>query len=235
MMIPMVVRGILMLTFWRGDDWRTIRHGVKRGPRPAPPVEGRGDRGTVVGQVNVDDGDVDAPPVNDRSQRAANACGDGGHGRVPLGNDFDVDGVRADSDAGDAAAGQIGSQRPQRASADTRDPRAAGDGGVDGVDVDAVHDACRLVRVRSRYPRRSVIPAVGKLDVVDGDVHFHDFQAGHPLYRLLDVALDAAAEVGDADPVVDDDVEVDGGLRFADLDARPLGRRSARSCRGCAP
>ena len=57
------------------------------------------------------------------------------------------------------------------------------------------------------------------MHIVDIDVDLNNLEAGHPLHRLLDVALDAVREVGDADPVFDDDVEVDGSLRFADLHA----------------
>src|SRR5437588_10768199 len=47
-------------------------------------------------------------------------------------------------------------------------------------------------------------------------------QACHPLDRLLDVALDAAAQLGDADAVLDHDVQVDGGFGLADLDPDAL-------------
>src|SRR6185437_3242532 len=59
--------------------------------------------------------------------------------------------------------------------------------------------------------------------VVHADVDLDHVQPGHPLDGRLDVALDVTTQVSDADPVLHHDVEVDGGLGLADLDADALG------------
>jgi len=46
---------------------------------------------------------------------------------------------------------------------------------------------------------------------------------GHPLDRLLDVPLDAAAQLGDAHAVLNHDVQIDRGFGLADLNAHALG------------
>ena len=63
----------------------------------------------------------------------------------------------------------------------------------------------------------------GQVDVIDVDVDLHHLQACHPLDGLLDIALDAFAELGDLDAVFHDDVEVVRGLGFAELDSLALG------------
>src|SRR6202034_1523498 len=70
--------------------------------------------------------------------------------------------------------------------------------------------------------RRLLLVVAGQVDIVHGDVDLDHAQAGHPLDRLLDVALNAAAQLGDAHAVLDHDVEVDRGLALADLDPDAL-------------
>jgi len=60
------------------------------------------------------------------------------------------------------------------------------------------------------------------VDVIDRDVHLHNLQAGHPLQARDDVAPDAGREVDNGDAVLDDEVDVDGGLCLADLDGDAL-------------
>jgi len=60
------------------------------------------------------------------------------------------------------------------------------------------------------------------VDVVDGDVDFDDLQARHALDGREDVAADGGGEIDDGGAVCDDEVDVDGGLGFADLDLDAL-------------
>ena len=130
-----------------------------------------------------------------------------------------VDGVLGDPDACDAAAGQVGANLAEHARMQRDNPRhSRGDVG------DALGGVLRGRRVpfgHLLHPgwaagvSRLVIAVVLDVHVVDGDVDFGDLQAGHLLDRCHHVAADAVGQVGDRDPVVGDDVDVDGGLLLA--------------------
>ena len=74
-----------------------------------------------------------------------------------------------------------------------------------------------------------------QVEIIHVDVDLDDVQAGHALDSLLDVALDAPAEISDADAVFHDDVQVDRGLGLAHLDADTLGDARAGAARNPLP
>src|ERR1700722_4518459 len=74
-----------------------------------------------------------------------------------------------------------------------------------------------------------------QVEIIDVDVDLDDVQARHALHGLLDVALDAPAQVGDADAVLHDDVQVNGRLGLADLDPDTLSDIRPRASGGPLP
>src|SRR4051812_20508484 len=77
--------------------------------------------------------------------------------------------------------------------------------------------------LHARRRRLLLVVVVRDEDVVDADVDLGNLEAGHPLDRGDDVAANGLSQVGDRHAVLDDDVEVDGGLALADLDGDALG------------
>lgn len=75
------------------------------------------------------------------------------------------------------------------------------------------------------------------MNVVEGDVDFYDFQVSHTLHACDDVLAYLGGNVGDGEPVVHDDREVDGGLPLADLDPDAAGdaRATAGTISRAAP
>jgi hypothetical protein len=54
------------------------------------------------------------------------------------------------------------------------------------------------------------------------DIDLNDLQAGHPLDRGDHVAAHRPGQIGDGDPVFDQDFQVDRGLGLSDLDRHTL-------------
>src|SRR5690606_37433368 len=63
-----------------------------------------------------------------------------------------------------------------------------------------------------------LVVVLGQMHVVDRHIDLDDLKARGALHGRDDVLADVVRHIGDRDPVLDDEVEIDGRLALADLD-----------------